>query len=59
MPAVDGMTAPQILGTPDDSKQRSCVTLFRAARPQLPIWDEVLTKHYAGQPDPMTPAVIA
>lgn len=57
--AVDGKTARQIMGSPDDLKLRSCWTLFRAARPGWPIWDQALAKYFAGQPDPRTLALLA
>ena len=58
MLAVRGKTARQILGTPDDLKFRSCMTLFRAARPDLPVWDRALARYFGGEPDPATLALI-
>jgi uncharacterized protein (DUF1810 family) len=46
--------ATSILGSPDDLKFRSSMTLFRAAAPGASIFDEALQKFYDGQPDPRT-----
>jgi uncharacterized protein (DUF1810 family) len=50
----EGKTALRILGTPDDLKFRSCMTLFRAAAPDNPVWDEALRKYFDGKPDAAT-----
>lgn len=52
--AVKGKSAFDILGTPDDMKLKSCVTLFRAAQNAVPVWDRVLQRFYGGQPDRAT-----
>lgn len=49
---VQGKTALQILGSPDDLKFRSCLTLFAAI--QKPPFEAALQHFYAGQPDPLT-----
>ena len=49
---VQGKTALQILGSPDDLKFRSCLTLFGAI--QKPPFEAALQHFYAGQPDPLT-----
>ena len=46
-------TARQILGTPDDLKFRSCLTLFQAVAPDEPLFGEALDAFYDG-PDPRT-----
>jgi uncharacterized protein (DUF1810 family) len=54
--AVEGRTAHEILGSPDDLKLRSCLTLFAQASP-LPdsrAFGEALAKYYRGEPDPRT-----
>ncbi len=56
--AVNGKTALQIMGSPDDLKLRSCWTLFQLAKPEWPIWDQALAKYFAGQPDPRTQALM-
>jgi len=51
---INGKTAPQILGTPDDLKLRSCMTLFAALENSNPVFAQVLDKFFEGKPDPMT-----
>ena len=58
MLAAKDKTALEILGSPDDLKFRSCLTLFRAADPALPIWDAALGKYYDGKVDAATLALI-
>ncbi len=48
------LSARQIMGSPDDLKLRSCMTLFQAADPGEPLFGEVLQAFYEGQPDPAT-----
>jgi uncharacterized protein (DUF1810 family) len=43
-----------ILGYPDDLKFRSCMTLFAAAAPDEPVFNDALTKFFRGEPDPRT-----
>lgn len=57
--AVQGKTALEILGTPDDLKFRSCMTLFMAAKPDLPIWDAALGKYFGGKGDAATIALLS
>ncbi len=57
--ALEGRTAHQIFGSPDDLKLRSCLTLFAQAAgsspaPQHRLFDEALAKYYRGEPDPLT-----
>jgi uncharacterized protein (DUF1810 family) len=58
MLVVNGKTALEILGTPDELKFRSCMTLFRAARPDLPIWDAAIRKFFDGEGDAATIAML-
>ena len=44
----------QILGSPDDLKFRSSMTLFTRAAPENPIFQEALQKYFNGEPDPLT-----
>lgn len=46
-----GRSARQILGTPDDLKLRSSMTLFHAADPAQPLYSEVLLAFYGGGVD--------
>lgn len=48
-------SAHAILGSPDDAKFRSCLTLFHAvAAPDDTLWQNALDQFYAGQPDDAT-----
>ena len=47
-----GATA--IFGSPDDLKLRSSMTLFRRAAPDEPVFQQVLDRHFNGEPDWMT-----
>jgi uncharacterized protein (DUF1810 family) len=52
--APAGRSSLEILGPPDHLKLRSAMTLFAAAVPDEPVFDEVLARFDAGQPDPRT-----
>ena len=56
---VAGRSANQILGSPDDLKFRSCLTLFARAAPDEPLFAQALEKYYGGQADPRTLARLA
>lgn len=53
-----GRTARQILGTPDDLKFRSCLTLFREVAPEEPLFQAALDAFYQGEPDARTLAIL-
>ncbi|MBR4472897.1 MAG: DUF1810 domain-containing protein [Oscillospiraceae bacterium] len=48
---LEGLSASEIFGYPDDLKLRSSMTLFRMADLDCPIFLEVLEKYYNGEPD--------
>ena len=49
-----------ILGSPDDAKFRSCLTLFRAvAPPDERFWQSAPDQFYAGEADPATLRLLA
>ncbi len=57
--AIEGRTAHEIFGSPDDLKLRSCLTLFAQAAASSParenqVFGEALAKYYRGEPDPLT-----
>ena len=57
--AVEGHSAHEIFGSPDDLKLRSCLTLFTqvagtAPAPADRIFGAALAKYYRGAPDPRT-----
>ena len=56
--AVEGRTAHDIFGTPDDLKLRSSATLFERADGEGGVFTRLLEKYYAGDRDPATLARI-
>ena len=57
--AVEGRSAREVFGAPDDLKLRSCATLFAAASPRGSVFDRVLTKFWDGERDPATVRLLA
>ena len=53
---VEGKTAYDILGSPDDMKFHSCLTLFARAAPQEEIFMDALEKYFGGAEDQGTVA---
>ena len=51
---LNGKTATQIFGTPDDMKLRSCMTLFTNVENTNPVFQKVLEKYFNGLPDEPT-----
>ena len=49
--AVEGRTAHEIYGSPDDLKLRSCATLFACVAGKGSVFDRVLEKYYGGERD--------
>jgi uncharacterized protein (DUF1810 family) len=56
--AVEGRTIREILGSPDDLKFRSSMTLFGAVSPE-PEFVAAIAKFYAGAPDQKTLELLA
>ncbi len=54
MLSIEGRSAYQILGSPDDLKLRSCMSLFNLVPGTHPIFQSVLDKYFGGEPDPRT-----
>jgi uncharacterized protein (DUF1810 family) len=52
--AVEGRSATEILGSPDDLKLRSCATLFAHVSSQGSAFKRVLDKYYRGERDAST-----
>lgn len=52
--ALEGKTANQILGNPDDLKLRSSMTLFASVPGADPVFQAVLDKYYRGEADEKT-----
>ena len=55
---LDGLSAHEIFGYPDDLKLRSCMTLFRLADLDDSLFQEVLDKYYDGEPDSRTVNIV-
>ena len=51
---LNGLSAHEIFGYPDDLKLRSCMTLFRMADLNCKVFEQVLEKYYDGEPDRRT-----
>ena len=52
--AIEGRSAEQVFGYPDDLKLRSSMTLFARAAPDTTVFAEVLDRFFDGEPDPRT-----
>src|SRR5438552_3226639 len=51
---VDGRSAADIFGSPDDMKLRSCATLFAAVSPAGSVFHRIIDKYFHGEPDART-----
>jgi uncharacterized protein (DUF1810 family) len=51
---VEGRSAYDIFGSPDDLKLRSCATLFACVTPAGSVFDRLLAKYYQGERDEKT-----
>jgi uncharacterized protein (DUF1810 family) len=56
---VEGKSAHDIFGSPDDLKFHSSMTLFARAAPLETLFTDALEKYFAGQPDTATLARLA
>lgn len=52
--AVEGRTAHEIFGSPDDRKLRSCATLFAIVSPSGSVFHRLLDKYFQGELDDKT-----
>ena len=57
--AVEGRRIHQILGSPDDLKFHSCMTLFAAADPAEPAFRQALQKYYGAARDEGTTRLLS
>ena len=55
---LEGLSASEIFGYPDDLKLRSSMTLFRLADLDCDIFERVLEKYYDGRPDERTVQIV-
>ena len=51
---LEGRSATEIFGSPDDLKLRSCATLFACVSPAGSVFDRLLGKYYGGGRDEKT-----
>ena len=51
---VNARTAREVMGSPDDTKLRSSMTLFAALAPAGSLYHQVLDRYFAGEPDRRT-----
>jgi len=52
--AVEGRTASEIFGYPDDRKLKSCATLFTSVSNPGSVFERILQKHFDGERDVRT-----
>jgi uncharacterized protein (DUF1810 family) len=52
--AVEGRSAAEVLGPPDDLKLRSSATLFAHVSPPGSVFHRLLDHYFGGEPDPAT-----
>lgn len=51
---VEGRSATEVFGSPDDLKLRSCATLFACVAPPGSVFERLLDKYYGGERDAKT-----
>ena len=51
---VEGRSALEVFGSPDDMKLRSCATLFAHVSPPGSVFERLLGKYFDGKPDEQT-----
>jgi uncharacterized protein (DUF1810 family) len=51
---VEGRSAHEIFGSPDDLKLRSCATLFACVSPEGSVFHRLLDKYFQGKRDEKT-----
>jgi len=56
---LEGKTATQIFGSPDDLKLRSCMTLLSQVKNADPVFQQVIDKYYEGVYDARTLELIS
>ncbi len=52
--ALEGRTAHEIFGSPDDLKLRSCATLFAHISPPGSVFHRLLDRYFQAEPDTRT-----
>ena len=51
---VEGRSASEIFGSPDDMKLRSCATLFARVAPAGSVFERLIDRYFQGRPDEQT-----
>jgi len=49
--AVEGQSAIEVFGSPDDMTLRSCATLFAGVSPAGSVFERLLDRYFGGEPD--------
>ncbi len=52
--ALESHNPTQVMGYPDDMKLKSSMTLFAEVAPDIPVFEQVLQKFFAGEKDSKT-----
>ena len=56
---VEGRSALEVFGTPDDMKLRSSATLFASVSPPGSVFEQLLDRYFDGEPDDTTLRLMA
>jgi uncharacterized protein (DUF1810 family) len=56
---VEGKSAAEVFGSPDDLKLRSCATLFAHVSPAGSVFHRLLDRYFPGGPDAVTLRLLA
>lgn len=56
---LEGVSATQVFGTPDDMKLRSSATLFAHISREGSVFHRLLDRYFSGRPDPLTLQLLA
>ena len=56
---VEGRSAPEVFGSPDDMKLKSCATLFASVSPAGSVFERLLDKYFQGERDGKTLRLLA
>ena len=52
--SIEGRSALEVFGSPDDMKLRSCATLFASVSPHRSVFEQLLERYFGGEPDDRT-----
>jgi uncharacterized protein (DUF1810 family) len=51
---IEGRSALEVFGSPDDMKLRSSATLFASVSPAGSLFEQLLDRYFGGEPDDRT-----